>query len=174
MQIINLFYELARQHKRLKGFMYGKGYEKGTAHEAHPLLWLDDPIYGRTIGNTIQYTVNVDILGIPQKGVSISEIQTAAFEVGIGLKERINDDEDLGFSVSDFSFLTLSNYYDNDAAGCRFTYTIIHANPVNLCADEFDPDKELTNLEGLTNFKVDSAEGCAIFQNKHGLPNFKI
>lgn len=175
MQIVNLFYELARQHKQINGFIYGKGYEKGTAHEVHPLIWLDDPVYGLMVENTLQYTVNIDILGIPENNKEVLEIQTAAFNVGLTLKEKINREQiNTGFKVNAFDFVTLRDYYDNNAAGCRFTYTLIQANPLDRCADDFDPDKEFPKVDALRDFTIDNPEGCAIFSNKKGLPNFKI
>lgn len=175
MEIVNLFYELARQHKLLKGFFYGKSYEKGAANESHPLLWLDDPIYGQTVNQTIRYTVNVDILGIPANEKEVVDVQSAAFTVGLTIAERVKQlRAQTGYSVEGFSFVSLRDYYDNDAAGFRFTYTIIQANPVNRCADDFDPAKQFSQGGLLPDFRADSPDGCAVFNDKAGLPNFKI
>lgn len=66
MQIVDLFYKLAREHEVINAFIYGEGREKGAANEAHPLVWLDDPIHGQSDGdNVLRYTANLDILGIP-------------------------------------------------------------------------------------------------------------
>lgn len=177
MQIINFFYELARQNKHIRGFIYGKSYEKGAGNEAHPLLWLDDPIYGQTLNNgknnVLTYTVNVDIVGIPETDKEVTAVQTATFNVGISIGEKIKQIRNYsGFSIESFSFVTLRNYYDNNAAGCRFTYYIIQANPVDRCADEFDPDKEFPSIDNLPDFKTDNPDGCAIFTDK--LPEFDI
>lgn len=175
MQIVNFLYELAREHNKINGFIYGKGYEKGAANEAHPLVWLDDPIYGQTVNQTIQYTVNVDILGIPENEEEVLEVQTAAFNVGLTIAEKIKQIfPQTGFKCNDYNFITLRDYYDNSAAGCRFTYTIIQANPVNRCADDFDPSKEFPKIEALPDFKIENPNGCAVFNDKTGLPNFKI
>lgn len=175
MQIVNFFYELARQHKRLKGFIYGKGYEKGAANEAYPLLWLDDPVYGQSVNQAVQYTVNADILGIPKNNESVLEVQTAAFNVGLSIAERIKQTRaHTGYSLNGFSFVSLRDYYDNNAAGIRFTYTILQANPADRCADDFDPAKEFPEAGALPDFKVDNPDGCAIFSDKSGLPDFKI
>lgn len=172
MEIVNLFYELARQHKQLNGFFYGKSYEKGAANEAHPLLWLDDPIYGQAINQTIRYTINIDILGVPSSDKEVLDVQTAAFNVGLTIVEKIKKIR--GYSIDGFSFVSLRDYYDNNAAGQRFTYTIVQANPVDLCADNFDPEKQFPRMGGLPEFKVDNPDGCAIFNDKTGLPNFKL
>lgn len=175
MQIVNLFYELARQHKQIKGFIYGKSYEKGAANEAHPLLWLDDPIYGQSINQTLRYTVNIDILGIPENDEEVLDVQTAAFNTGLAIAEKIKQTQDkTGYKINGFSFVSLRDYYDNNTAGFRFTYTMIQANPVDRCADDFDPSKQFPDIKALPDFKVENPDGCAIFSDKAGLPNFKI
>lgn len=175
MQIVNFIHELARQHKQINGFIYGKGYEKGAANEAHPLIWLDDPIYGQTKNNAITYTLNIDILGIPENDKEVLSVQSSAFMVGLQLAERIKQTRaSTGISIDEYSFLSLRDYYDNKAAGVRFTYYITMANPVERCVNNFDIDKEFPKIESLPVFKVDNPNGCAIFSNKSGLPNFKI
>jgi len=175
MQIVNFFYELAREHKQVKGFIYGRSYEKGAANEAHPLVWMDDPIYGASTGGTIRYTVNVDVLGIPANDSEILDVQSEALNTGLSIIERIKQVRQFsGFSAEGFSFVTLRNYYDNNAAGQRFTITLVQANPVNKCADDFDPDKQFPKTEALPDFFVENPEGCAIFNGGTGLPNFEL
>lgn len=175
MQIVNLFYELARQHRSIKGFFYGKAYEKGAANEAHPLLWLDDPISGQSVNNALSYTCNVDILGIPKDEGEVLAVQSSAFQVGLGLAERIDAFTSVaGFRLNGYSFVSLRDYYDNSAAGFRFTYTLIQANPVDRCADAFDPSKELSAAQSLPSFNVEHPGGCAVFNDKAGLPNFTL
>lgn len=174
MQIVDFIYELAREHKRVNGFIYGKGYEKGAANEAHPLVWLDDPILGTGVGNTIRYTLNLDILGIPANNTEVLAVQTAAFDTGLSMFERIKNVRVMsGFSFDTYSFITLRDYYDNNAAGLRFTLTLIQANPVNRCADDFDPAKQFPKVEALPQFLVDNPDGCAVFGGA-GLPNFTV
>jgi len=175
MRIVDFFYELARRHKRIKGFFYGKSYEKGASNEAHPLVWLDDPIYGQSVDQTLSYTCNVDILGIPVNDEDVSDVQTAAFDVGLAFAEKINRVyPSTGFKVNGFTFVSLRDYYDNNAAGFRFTYTIVQANPVNRCDDDFDPSKQFPRINALPDFKVENPDGCAVFNEKTGLPDFKI
>lgn len=174
MQIVNYFYELARQHKKLNGFVYGKGYEKGAAHDAYPLAWLDDPLYGTSVGNTLRYTINLDILGIPANNDEVLAVQGAALSAGLSMIEKIKQVRPTsGISTDGFSFLTLRDYYDDNAAGIRFTLTVVQANPVDRCADDFDPTKQFPKVEALPDFLVDNPDGCAIFNDGTGLPDFK-
>lgn len=175
MQIVNFFYELAREHKRINGFIYGKSYEKGAANEAHPLVWLDDPILANSVGNTLRYSVNLDILGLPANDDEVLDVQGAALTAGLSMIERIKNVRAVsGFNVSDFNFITVRNYYDNNAAGVRFSLTVTAANPVDRCADDFDPNKQFPTTEALPDFTTDNPDGCAVFSETAGLPNFKL
>lgn len=176
MDIVNLFHDLARTHKQVRGFVYSKAYNKGTGTDAYPLVWLDDPIAGSSAGvndNAMRYTVNVDILGIPDETTDALAIQTSAHLVGLSFREKLRD-RYKGASVEGYNFITLRDYYDDNAAGVRFTYTVVLANPINLCVEYFDPSKELIVPSDLPDFSVDNPEGCAIFNDKNGLPNFKV
>jgi hypothetical protein len=171
---------LARQHTKINAFFYGKSYEKGAGHEAHPLVWFDDPLTGATANasssNTLgvlRFTCNVDFLGIPTNEKEVLRVQSEAFNVGLEFAEKIRKATN-GVSVPDFSFVTLRDYYDNSAAGCRFTYSIIAANPVDICADEFDPNGQFKERVGLPIFSIENPNGCAIFRDKKGLPNFTV
>ena len=175
MQIVDLFFNLAREHKKIKSFFYGKSYEKGAGNEVHPLVWLDDPIYGQSNNPTVQYTCNVDILGIPSNDGDVLSIQDSAMIVGLSFAEKIKTSfSTLGFSIQGVSFVTLRDYYDNNAAGCRFTYSINQANPVDRCNDDFDPEKKFASASELPNFSTDNPDGCAVFNDKRGLPDFKL
>lgn len=175
MQIVDLFYELARQHKRVKGFYYGKSYNKGAGNAVYPLVWVDDPVYGRRVNQTMQYTVNVDVLGLPDTDADILNVQKEAFNVGITFEEKIKQTRgSTGFGADGLAFVSVSEYYDDNAAGMRFTFTITGANPVDRCNDDFDPDKKFPDGSVLPSFSTDNPDGCAVFADKSGLPNFKI
>lgn len=176
MEIINLFYELARQHKQMKGFRYGKTSDKGAGTDIYPLTWVDDPISGQSPKDAvIRYTVNVDILGLPEDDNDVLNVQSAAFLAGLSYREQIKTTaQTLGFSVESLSFISLRQYYDDNAAGFRFTYYIVAANPLNRCESNYDPSKQFTVDEPLPDFKTENPNGCAVFNDKGGLPNFSI
>jgi len=176
MQIVNFFYQLAREHKGINGFIYDKSYQKGAGNSKYPLMWLDDPITGsqqNADGAVISWTVNLDVLGIPATSEGVNAVQSAAFDAGLSTIERIKNIRPLtGFSIATFNFVTLRDYYDDNAAGIRFTITLRQANPVNRCADDFDPSKQFPDVKALPDFNVDNPSGCAVFNTGTGLPDF--
>jgi len=176
MEIVNIFYELARQHEKINGFRYGKTSDKGAGTDVYPLTWVDDPISGQSPkDNVIRYTVNVDILGIPENDNDVLNVQSAAFVVGLSYREQIKKTAmQMGYSVESLSFISLRQYYDDDAAGYRFTYFIIAANPLDRCENNYDPAKQFSQNQPLPDFKTENPSGCAVFNDKGGLPNFTI
>lgn len=178
MQIVNFLYELARQHKSINSFVYGKAYKKGAGNHKYPLFWLDDPVSGRSNGdNALTWSVNLDVLGLANDPAEIEPVQTAAFTAMLTTFEKIKELRSKGlslFGVEDFNFISLSDYYDDNAAGMRFSITFTAANPVDRCADDFDPTKQFPNTEALPAFDVEAPNGCAVFADKGGLPNFSV
>lgn len=174
MEIVNIFYELARQHKQIKGFRYGKATDKGAGTDIYPLSWVDDPISGQAPTEAVlRYTVNVDILGVPEDDNDVQEVQGQAFLVGLSFREQFKALAPLGYRVESHSFISLRQYYDDNAAGYRFTYFIVGPNPINRCEINYDPNKQLTDINLLPDFKTENPNGCAVFNDKTGLPNFK-
>jgi len=176
MQIVNLFYEIARQNKRLRGFTYNKSYQQGAGNSMYPLMWLDDPIMGQSMSESVmRYTVNVDILGLPSETESEQAVQSSAFDVGLSVIYRIRSTRaTTGVSVEGFSFVSLREYYDDGAAGYRFTLTLLQANPTDKCLDDYDATKVFPSLASLPDFSVDNPDGCAVFTDSSALPTFKL
>lgn len=175
MLIVDFFYELAREHILIKGFKYDRNANKGAGNDIYPLLWLDDPISGVKINDTIQYTCNVDILGIPSTVSEVPTVQSSAFDVGLSLAERIKVIRPTSkISLNGFNFLSLREYTDDNAAGYRFTFTLISANPTDRCAEYFDPEKVFPVVSSLPSFSVADPNGCAVFNDTTGLPNFSV
>lgn len=178
MQIVDLLYDIARQHKLVKGFRYGKPSEKGAGSDTYPLVWVDDPFNGQTLSNAvvklgiIRDSINVDFLGLPADDNDVLNVQKAAFMTALSFAEKIKSTP--GYGVDGFSYITLREYYDDAAAGVRFTFYVTGANPINLCGDFFDPNKELITASLLPDFTTKHPDGCAIFNDKDTLPNFRV
>lgn len=176
MHIVNFFHELARQEKGVFAFYYGRNALKGAGSEYHPLIWLDDPILvsGAQAANTAAYSVNLDILDIPKPGYSIKAAQGKCSTLAFALIEQIKKITPRRYSLQRWDMVTLSEYTDNAAAGIRLSLSLTEAIPLNLCAEYFDPSKEFPINENLPDFAADNPEGCAIFNDKPGLPKFTI
>lgn len=173
--IVSLFRNQARQHKAIQSFYYNRNYEIGSGNESHPLLWLEDPLVGRNQSNTFTNTVNFSILFVPENEQEVAHLQNMAFSAGLNIIERIKQDQNLMVSVlPSWSFLTLRNYYDNNACGCRFSVDLVQANMQNLCLieEQFDACAEFEDSLSLPQFNVSVAGGCETFANK--LPVFDL
>lgn len=178
MQIVDLFYNYARQHLLVQGFIYGPNTYKGAGNEMFPLVWLDDPVYGSLISNdrsnVLSWTANADFLFIPKNESEVPLLQGMALSIAQVFYEKFKSENTGEFRPTGFSFVTLRNYYDFRACGVRATYTFTRRNTVDICNDDFDPDKQFEDMESLPAFSVDGADGCAIFSDKSGLPDFDI
>lgn len=55
-----------------------------------------------------------------------------------------------------WTYLTLRNYYDNNACGCRFSVDLVQRNMQDLCLieEQFDSEKEFQSGNILSNFKI--------------------
>lgn len=177
MDVVNLFYELARQQESIRGFAFGKGKKKGAGTDIYPLVWLDDPLTGSTYtttdkGGILRYIANVDFLGIPKTAEDTQRVQNECFYIGLTFFEKIKQSRPTSQIIPQgFSFVSLSEYYDDNAAGYRFTYTLDMPNPVDRCAEYFDPTKVLPAPPNLPDFAVDNPSGCAVFGGNR-LPDF--
>lgn len=176
MEIVNLLYNLARTQISVRGFIYGKAYNKGAGTDAYPLVWLDDPITAGTVNelnSALRYTVNVDILDIPKSDADVLGIQSAALTIGLSFREKLKNKFG-GVSVESFNFITLRDYYDDNAAGVRMTYSIVAPNPLDICEEYFDDNKQFLQIKDLPDFSTENPNGCAVFNDKAGLPSFNV
>lgn len=173
--IIDIFRQQAREHKTIRSFYYNRNYEIGSGNEAHPLLWLEDPITGRNQANTFTNTVSFSVLFVPTNEDEVAHLQNLAFSIGLNILERIKYNDSISVSVlPSWSYLTLRNYYDNNACGCRFSVELVQRNMQNLCLidEQFDENKEFDDNSTLNRFDVSTSNTCETFVNK--LPVFDI
>lgn len=173
--IIEMFRRQAREHKTICSFYYNRNYEMGSGNEAHPLFWLEDPLAGRNSGNTFTNTVNFSVLFIPKDDAEVANLQNMAFSIGLNILERIKYDDTVPISVlPSWSYLTLRNYYDNNACGCRFTVELVQRNMQNLCLieEQFDSKNEFATSKPLNHFELKTSDTCETFVNK--LPVFDL
>lgn len=173
--IINTFRQQAREHKTIKAFYYNRNYEKGSGKDIYPLFWLEDPLIGHNQNNIFRSSANFTILFVPTQKDSIEELQNMAFSIGLNILERIKADRSAQIAIEpNWSYLTLQNYYDDDACGCRFSVNFTQRNMQNLCLidEQFDANKEFEVKRGLKQFDVSPSNSCEVFTNK--LPDFNL
>ena len=185
--IVKTFYDLAREHKMVRGFKYdqpSKGL--GVGDEAHPFVFLEDPLW---FGNTdlttgvVPVTVNFEVLITPQllqnygvypsteAGQSLCESIAKNFIARI--RQYISVGDETLKSVVSWNIMTLKHWSDNDCDGVRCTLVLNVKNDINFCDVDahFDPDKEFKIEEPLEKIDTAGAEGCEVFSDKK-LPKF--
>lgn len=196
--IIRTFYNIAKEHKLVRQFKYdrlSKG--SGIGEENHPLVFLEDPIYvsDSTLNDgSVRCTVNFDVVMTPQafenynrRQLTPEECQTVAHSIALNFVAKLRDisnnyenyDENeynTSIKVISYSFITLRNWYDNNAAGVRCTMVISVDNPINYCdlEEHFDPDKEFDLNELLQPINTDDAQGCYDVSFDYKLPKFTL
>lgn len=186
-QIVNTFYDLAREHKLVRSFRYdqpSKGL--GIGDEAMPAVFLEDPIYladTNLTNGVVPVTVNFSVMITPQLlqnyGVypSTEQGQSLCYSIGLNfiarIRQFISNGDELLKGVVGWSALGLKHYYDNDCDGVRFSLILNVKNPINFCDVDahFDPDKEFKIEEPLADIDTKGAEGCEVFSDKK-LPKF--
>lgn len=170
--IIQLLRKQAREHKALRAFYYKRNYELGAGNDLHPLFWLEDPISGRNQQHVFTNKVNFSILFIPKNEEEVLRFQNLAFSVGLNILERIKADTHSVVTVlPTWTYLTLRDYYDNNACGCRFSVDFVQRNMQDLCLieEQFDTNKEFDDTSTLLDFEV---KGSEVFEGK--LPVFDL
>lgn len=172
--LIDIFRTQAREHKTIRSFVYNRNAEQGSGREQHPLLWMEDPVFGRNEGNVFVNAVNFSVLFVPKADDSVAELQNLAFSIGLNIIERIKQ-QDNGVSLRpDWTFVTLRDYYDNGACGCRFSVNLVQQNIQNLCLidEQFDADSNFHIDKAIPDFSVNPANNCEVFVSK--FPEFDL
>lgn len=166
MDIVNLFYTLARTHEDLRAFEYKAPYDKGAGNSVTPYMSLEDP-YTVTIGKKIlDYTANFLILYSAE--TPVSEAQYDALNITLQVLENLK--ATAGLEVTDAQTISLRRYGDANEAGQRVTVRFQITNFVNRCETGYDPQKVFTQISALPSFSVANPEGCAVFAENNGLP----
>ena len=173
--IVNTFREQARCHKAIKSFYYNRNYEIGNGNELHPMFWLEDPVTGRNQSNIFTGSVNFSILFIPANEKEVITLQNMGFSIGLNIIERIKQDKSQPISIlPSWSYMTLRDYYDNNACGCRFSVDFNQLNMQNLCLidEQFDNGKTLSESDTFNHFDIAHSDSHDVFSGK--LPVFDL
>lgn len=189
-KVIETFYDLSKQHKLIRSFVYdrvSKG--MGTGEKNYPQCFLEDPIYildSTPLDGKVYVTVNFDITCLPHafsnynvKQLTEEECENVCHQIALHYVARLrelNKDFDTrnGVEVAKFSFVTLRNWGDDKAAGVRCTIRLAVDNDIQLCDldEHFDPEKEFDLGKLLDDVDTDNAHGCTTFSYK--LPRIRL
>jgi hypothetical protein len=171
-QIYKLFRERARRHLLIKSFHYTRTYNLGSGKDFYPAFVLEQDLYGKNggqNGNYITNTCNFSILIVPKKNERVIWLQSLAFSAGLNIIESIKQDKECEFYIQpDWSYISLVDYYDDNAVGCRFSLNIISKNLEDLCflPEHFNDNKDFEKSIGINDFDINPQNGCEIYTNK--------
>lgn len=102
--------------------------------------------------DTFTATYNIDILGFPKDDTDILSKQDIAFQIASDVIALLGTSRNEYANVMrcwDWSYLFLSHFTDDNAAGVRVSLEIVMPNPVNYCDLDynFDFDKNDVVIE---------------------------
>lgn len=136
--IKNIIKDVALRHKGVRSFFY-KGEDLINAQNDHEYFQvvLDDVQLHELNITTNIFTVNLDVyvLGFVGKDKTVDEVQTSAYTIAVDIVAWLdNNIEEVG--VHDYSFLTVSRFTDDNAAGVKISLELRVPSPLNLCEYE--------------------------------------
>lgn len=177
-KIVDTFYNLSEKHKLVRSFIYDRvSKKKGTGEQLYPQVFLEDSIYinkSTPLQGQIPVQVNFTITCLPQafnnynvKQLTEMECQNVCHQIALSFISKIRQDNKefktrQGIEIDNYSFLTLRNWGDDNAAGVRCTLNLLVDSDIQLCDidEHFDPDKTF-NLGSLLNgINTDSPVSC--------------
>lgn len=114
----------------------------------------------QVVEGIITLTLSMDILGFVGKN-KVIEVQDEALHIGLDIMQYIQDNM-YHMEIRDYSFLSLTEYSDDNSSGVRITLKLAVPSPINICMyeDNFIEKQEeeeqaidLTNGDECTNSK---------------------
>ena len=172
-KIIDTFYQLSKEHKLVRSFVYNRvSKAKGTGEQLYPQVFLEDPIYIRAaepLQGKIPVQVNFDITCLPQafnnlntRQLTEEECQNVCHQIALHFVAKLRE------LNRDF------NTRNDDSSGVRCTLDLLVDNDIQLCDldEHFDPDKEFDLGKLLADVDSENAAGCVTFDYK--LPKIKL
>ena len=188
--IIDTFYQLSKEHKLVRSFIYDRiSKKKGTGEQLYPSVLLEDPIYIRAsapMDGKVPVQVNFDVTCLPQAfnnynvtQLTEEECQNVCHQIALHFVAKLRQDNKefetrTGVDVVDYSFITLRNWGDDAAAGVRCTINLLVDSDIQLCDidEHFDPEKEFDLGKLLNDVSTDNAASCVNFDYK--LPRIRL
>lgn len=188
--IIDTFYNLSKEHKLVRSFIYDRiSKKKGTGEQLFPQVFLEDPIFikaSHVMDGKVPVQVNFDVTCLPQafnnfnvKQLTEEECQNVCHQIALHFVAKLRQDNKEwetrnGVEVSDYSFYTLRNWGDDNASGVRCTMNLLVDSDIQLCDidEHFDPEKEFDLGRLLNDIDTENAAGCVEFNYK--LPKIKL
>ena len=172
--IVDYIGNIALKHIAVKSFKYQKRIMVNQQNNnSYMQFIIEDDTYLQYIktANVFTATFNIDIIGQPKDDTDILNVQNDALQVGAEVIQYITNDDTYRnlISVSDYDFLTISHFTDDNSAGYRLSLELVIPNPVNLCEylNNFSEDNipvEAENPLDIINSKPDTKSNELVLQ----------
>lgn len=153
-QLIDYTMNTALRHKAVSTAKFqGRQYINQQNGNGYMQFIVEDDPYCQYIltRNIFTMTLNIDILAFPTKEYSVLQAQSEAFQVGNEIITYFIKDRKYKnlLDIYDYSFIGLSDFTDDKAAGQRLTLELVIPNPTNLCSlnDNFMDEVEVKETD---------------------------
>ena len=158
-QIIEYIQDVSKKHILVNTVKYqGRININQQGNNRYMQVVIEDDVYiEQTMHPTVMaMTINMNILGFPTKDKSVLKVQSDALQVAVEILKYIEADPTYKnrLSINEYSFMSLSDYTDDNCAGQRVTISLKFPNPINLCEyqnhfvdkveEEKNTDREIT------------------------------
>lgn len=139
-ELIQFLLQTAYKHKSVNYVGYKRELDINDQHNTPSFQFLIESDSGflenQIVEGIITLRLNMDIIGFVGKDASVLDIQDEATHIGFDFIEYIKNQSDFPLEVHDFSFLSLTEYTDDNSSGIRLTIQFVIPSPINLCEYE--------------------------------------
>lgn len=163
-ELIDYISRIALRHQAIKTVKYqSRQMINQQNNNAYMQVVIEDDVFSAFNISTNIYTmtINMDILTFLPTGYTPLEAHSDTFQVGNEILSFICKDTEYShlINVSDYSFLTLSNFTDDNCYGQRLTITLEVPNPVNMCDLSANFTDEVPEVEEET-LTIQNGDDC--------------
>ncbi len=128
-EVITHIKDICLKHNQINSFQYGMKYNSATGKgEKYPLIWLESPVlinYDNQRNKRYTMALNVLMLAKPDDYIDVVNKQSQTEEIMDDILQGMQFlfKNNLGYETIDG--LTLENFSDDMAVGCRADFTLI-------------------------------------------------
>lgn len=128
-EVVQHIKEVSLKHKQVIAFQAGMRYNMATGKgESYPLIWLETPVlidYPNQRNKTYTMAINVLMLAMPDNYKDVVNKQSQTEEIMDDILQALQYIYKGNLGYESIDGLTMENFSDDLAVGCRADFTII-------------------------------------------------